>query len=28
LQMYDRFLAEGGSSKDFSAIYKMINNTS
>ena len=28
LQMYDRFLAEGGSSKDSSAIYKMINNTS
>ena len=28
LQMYDRFLAEGGSSKDFSAIYKMINNSS
>ena len=28
LQMYERFLAEGGSSKDFSAIYKMINNSS
>ena len=28
LQMYERFLAEGGSSKDFSAIYKMINSSS
>ena len=28
LLMYERFLAEGGSSKDFSAIYKMINNSS
>ena len=28
LQMYERFLAEGGSSKDFSAIYNMINNSS
>ena len=28
LQMYERFLAEGGSSRDFSAIYKMINNSS
>ena len=25
LQMYERFLAEGGSSQDFSAIYKMIH---
>ena len=27
LQMYERFLAEGGSSQDFSAIYKMIHNS-
>ena len=27
LQMYERFLIEGGSSQDFSAIYKMINNS-
>ena len=27
LQMYERFLTEGGSSQDFSAIYKMIHNS-
>ena len=26
LQMYERFLTEGGASQDFSAIYKMIHN--
>ena len=27
LQMYERFLTDGGSSQDFSAIYKMITNS-
>ena len=27
LQMYERFLTKGGSSQDFSAIYKMIHNS-